>query len=107
MENSIWNLKTIFSKIFANVGEFVLHCIHYLFSINESFFFISFGEQNFPAGEDLNNSEITNYVIFFSVCTFQMQKDSYQGKTKTKHFKLPLSSKCDGKVLWISLKIND
>lgn len=27
----------------------------------------SLGEQNFPAVEDLNNAEITNYVIFFSM----------------------------------------
>ena len=29
--------KLFFPKIFTNIGEFVLHCIHYLFSINESF----------------------------------------------------------------------
>lgn len=68
---------------------------------------ISLGEQNFSAVEDLNNAEITNYVIFFPACTFLMQKDSYQGNIKTKHFKLPLSRKCEGKMLSISLKIND
>lgn len=57
---------------------------------------ISLGEQNFSAVEDLNNAEITNYVIFFPACTFLMQKDSYQGNIKTKHFKLPLSRKCEG-----------
>ena len=84
---------------------YIVFIIYFL--LMNLFFFTSLGEQNFPAVEDLNNSEITDYGIFFSVCIFQMQKDSYQGKTKTKHFKLPLSSNSDGKVCWISLKINE
>lgn len=63
VENSIWNLKIHFSKYFSNVCKFVLHFIHYLLM---NHLVISFGEQNFPVFEDLNNVEITNYVIFFS-----------------------------------------
>lgn len=36
-----------------------------------------------------------------------MQKDFYQGKVKTKHFKLSSSRKYNEKVLLIHVKIND
>lgn len=35
VETSIWN-RNHFSKYFCNICEFVLACIHYLFSVNES-----------------------------------------------------------------------
>lgn len=57
--------------------------IIYFLLMNRLIIFL--GEQNFPAVEELNNAEITNYVIvfFFQYAHFRCRKILTEGNSKS------------------------